>query len=150
MSSRRDFIKLVGLSAVGLLLSTTVLVKPASAKTSLEDAIKKHLGVSLSDIKETDKITIKAPTIAESGANVPVKVSSSIPIEEVEALYIFVDKNPNPYVAHVEFTPMNGQVYFATRIKMGATSPVRAILKLKDGSFVMAYKEVKVTVGGCG
>ncbi len=152
MTTRREFLKIAGISAVGLsFLGIGVLPKPSSAaKISLEEALKKHLGVGLSAIKESKDIMIKAPSIAESGANVPVEVRSSIPIEKVEALYIFVDKNPNPHIVTVEFTPLNGEVYFATRIKMGATSPVRAILKLKDGSLLMAYKKVKVTVGGCG
>ncbi|HID65671.1 MAG TPA: thiosulfate oxidation carrier protein SoxY [Aquificaceae bacterium] len=150
MKTRRELLKLTGVVAASLILSTGAIFSPAYAKISLEEALKKHLGVDLSAIKESNEIKVKAPSIAESGANVPIQVSASIPIEKVEALYIFVDKNPNPYVAHVEFTPLNGEVFFATRIKMGATSPVRAILKLKDGSYVMAYKEVKVTVGGCG
>ncbi|WP_461828660.1 thiosulfate oxidation carrier protein SoxY [Aquifex sp.] len=152
MTTRRDFLKIAGVSVLGLsILGTGALPGTANAaKISLEEAIKKHLGVGLSAIKETDQITVKAPSIAESGANVPIEISSKIPVEKVEALYIFVDKNPNPFIASVSFSPLNGEVYFATRIKMGATSPVRAILKLKDGSLLMAYKEVKVTVGGCG
>ncbi len=152
METRRDFLKFIGISAIGLsFLGTGVLPTTSNAaKMTLEDAIKKHLGVGLSAIKESNDIVVKAPSIAESGANVPIEIRSIIPIDKVEALYIFVDKNPNPFIASVSFSPMNGEVYFATRIKMGATSPVRAILKLKDGSLLMAYKEVKVTVGGCG
>ncbi len=147
---RRDFFKYAGISLAGLMLSSSLIVGEAHAKKTLDEALKEHLGVGLSAIKESPDIKVKAPSIAESGANVPIQVMANIPIEQVEALYIFVDKNPNPYVAKVDFTPMNGEVYFATRIKMGATSPVRAIIKLKDGSYVMGYKEVKVTVGGCG
>ena len=147
---RRDFFKYAGLSIAGLMLSSSLIVGEAHAKKTLEEALREHLGVGLSAIKESPDIKVKAPSIAESGANVPIQVMANIPIEQVEALYIFVDKNPNPFVAKVDFTPMNGEVFFATRIKMGATSPVRAIIKLKDGSYVMGYKEVKVTVGGCG
>lgn len=149
---RRDFLKVVGVSILSLsFIGVGALPTSASATTpALEEALRKQLGVDLSAIKETNEITVKAPTIAESGANVPIEVSSTIPIDKVEALYIFVDKNPNPFIAQVEMSPLNGEVYFATRIRMGNTSPVRAVLKLKDGSFLMAYKEVKVTVGGCG
>jgi sulfur-oxidizing protein SoxY len=81
---------------------------------------------------------------------VPITVEANIPVEKVERLWIFVDKNPIPWVTDVKFTPQNGQVFLSTRIKMGETSNVRAILQLKDGTFVMATKEVKVTAGGCG
>ena len=141
---RRKFLVLGAVVVAGL------MVKPAFASSKLEEEIKKRLGVDLSAIKATEEIKITAPTIAESGANVPITVESTIPVERVEKLWIFVDKNPTPWITDVKFTPLNGQVYLSTRIKMGETSNVRAILQLKDGTFVMATKEVKVTAGGCG
>lgn len=143
--------KFLGLSAVAMLsFGLLPAVKPSFGATKLEEEVKKRLGVDLSQVKEVQDIKLTAPTIAESGANVPITVESTIPVDKVERLYIFVDKNPVPWVADVSFSPMNGQVFFSTRIKMGETSNVRAILKLKDGSYVMATKEVKVTAGGCG
>ncbi len=37
----------------------------------------------------------------------------------------------------------------ATRIKMGQTSNVHAVVKA-DGKFYATSKEIKVTLGGCG
>ncbi|MFN3870796.1 MAG: thiosulfate oxidation carrier protein SoxY [Aquificaceae bacterium] len=145
---RRRFLTLSAVVVMGLTFAPAL--KPAFGATKLEEEIQKRLGVQLSQIKEVADIKLTAPTIAESGANVPITVESTIPVAEVEKLYIFVDNNPIPWVADVSLTPMNGQVFFSTRIKMGGTSNVRAILKLKDGSYVMATKEVKVTAGGCG
>ncbi len=145
---RRKFIALSAVAVMGLTLVPAV--QPAFGATKLEEEVQKRLGVQLSQIKETADIKLTAPTIAESGANVPITVESTIPVDRVEKLWIFVDKNPVPWIADVSFTPMNGQVFFSTRIKMGETSNVRAILKLKDGSYVMATREVKVTAGGCG
>ena len=145
---RRKFLALSAVAFAGL--SIAPALRPAFGATKLEEEIQKRLGVQLSQIKESADIKLTAPTIAESGANVPITVESTIPVDKVEKLYIFVDKNPSPWIVDVSFTPMNGQVYFSTRIKMGETSNVRAILKLKDGSYVMAMKEVKVTAGGCG
>ncbi len=145
---RRKFLILSVAAVVGLTMVPTF--RPAFGATKLEEEIQKRLGVQLSQIKESADIKLTAPTIAESSANVPITVEATIPVDKVEKLYIFVDKNPVPWIADVSFTPMNGQVYFSTRIKMGETSNVRAILKLKDGSYVMATKEVKVTAGGCG
>lgn len=145
---RRKFLALSAVAFAGL--SIAPALRPAFGATKLEEEIQKRLGVQLLQIKESADIKLTAPTIAESGANVPITVESTIPVEKVEKLYIFVDKNPSPWIADVSLSPMNGQVYFSTRIKMGETSNVRAILKLKDGSYVMAMKEVKVTAGGCG
>lgn len=146
---RRAFIALSAVAVVGFALSPAL--QPAYASTPrLEEELQRRLGVRLAQIREVAEIKITAPTIAESGANVPITVESDIPIDRVEHLWIFVDKNPVPWVTDLKLTPMNGQVYFSTRIKMGETSNVRAIIKLKDGSYVMATREVKVTAGGCG
>ena len=145
---RRKFLLLGAVAVAGLTFAPAI--KPAFASSKLEEEIRKRLGVELSAIKETAEIKLTAPTIAESGANVPITVEANIPADKVERLWIFVDKNPIPWVTDVKFTPQNGQVFLSTRIKMGETSNVRAILQLKDGTFIMATKEVKVTAGGCG
>jgi sulfur-oxidizing protein SoxY len=145
---RRKFLLLSAVAVAGLTFAPAI--KPAFASSKVEEEVKKRLGVELSAIKEIAEIQLTAPTIAESGANVPITVQANIPVEKVERLWIFVDKNPIPWVTDVKFTPQNGQVFLSTRIKMGETSNVRAILQLKDGTFVMATKEVKVTAGGCG
>jgi len=143
--------KLLLLSAVAVAgLTFAPAIKPAFATSRLEEEIKKRLGVELNAIKEIAEIKLTAPTIAESGANVPITVEADVPVDKVERLWIFVDKNPTPWVTDVKYTPQNGRVFLSTRIKMGETSNVRAILQLKDGTFVMATKEVKVTAGGCG
>ncbi len=152
MITRRDLFKVAGVGAVALIAAPGMIRGSFGApkKISIDDALKEHVGTTLAGLKESNLINIKAPTIAESGANVPVQVSANIPVDQVEALYIFADANFNPWIATVEFSPMNGEVYFATRIKLAKTSPVRAVIKMKDGSLLAAAKEVKVTVGGCG
>ncbi|HHJ64199.1 MAG TPA: thiosulfate oxidation carrier protein SoxY [Aquifex aeolicus] len=152
MISRRELLKLAAVGTIALTLVPGTLGEALAAPKdmSLEEALKEHLGATLSDLKESDLIHIKAPTIAESGANVPVQISANVPVDQVEALYIFADANFNPWVTTVEFSPLNGEVFFATRIKLAKTSKVRAVLKMKDGTLLAAAKEVKVTVGGCG
>jgi sulfur-oxidizing protein SoxY len=47
-------------------------------------------------------------------------------------------------------TPLNAKGYFATRIKLGGTQDVVALIEMSDGSFLKAAKPVKVTIGGWG
>lgn len=58
------------------------------------------------------------------------------------------EKNNTPLVADFEFSG-GAQGFVSTRIKMGATSLVRAIVTA-GGKTYQATKEVKVTIGGCG
>ncbi len=91
-------------------------------------------------------ISVKAPDIAENGAVVPVEITSNIP--GTESIILIGEKNTMPMLA--QFDLSNGaQGYVSTRIKMGATSNVRAVVKA-GGKMYTAAKEVKVTIGGCG
>jgi sulfur-oxidizing protein SoxY len=95
---------------------------------------------------ESRDIVITAPDIAENGAVVPVAVTSKIP--NTQQISIIAEKNPRPLMA--TFDVSNGsEGYISTRIKMGETSNVWAVVKA-DGNFFAAKKEIKITVGGCG
>ena len=107
------------------------------------DALK-SLGVS--GAQPSKEIVLAAPDIAENGAQVPVTVTSRI--ANTQSISIIVDKNPFPLNSTYEFA--NGaDSYVSTKLKMGQTSHVMAVVKA-DGKFFTASKEVKVTIGGCG
>jgi sulfur-oxidizing protein SoxY len=95
---------------------------------------------------ESDKITIKAPHIAENGKVVPIEVSTDLP--KVESITILSEKNPRPLVAKFNFVG-NAKGWLKTRIKMGGTGNVIVVVKA-DGKLYKASRKIKVTVGGCG
>lgn len=110
---------------------------------ALADALK-SLGAT--GASESRDITITAPEIAENGAVVPIAVTSRIP--NTQQISIVAEKNPFPLAA--TFDVANGaEGYVSTRIKMGQTSDVWAVVKA-GGKVFTAKKEVKITVGGCG
>ena len=91
-------------------------------------------------------IQIKAPDIAENGAVVPVSVTTSI--AGVSSIAILAEKNAFPLAANFELAS-NTKGYISTRIKMGKTSDVIAVVRA-GGKAYSARKNVKVTIGGCG
>jgi sulfur-oxidizing protein SoxY len=147
---RRALLRAAGagmLIAAGLLKPLQALAaewnKSAFDAKTLADALK-SIGATMPI--ESKDILIKAPEIAENGAVVPVEVTSKIP--NTQSIAILADKNPFPLIA--SFDLMNGtEGFVSTRIKMGQTSQLRAIVKA-DGKVYSASKEVKVTIGGCG
>ena len=132
--------------AAGLLKPTQALAgvpRSAFEAKNVGDALK---NMSVSAPADSKDITIKAPDIAENGAVVPVEVTSGIP--GTTAIAILAEKNATPLVA--DFGLMGGaEAYISTRIKMGQTSLVRAVV-MAGGKAYTAAKEVKVTIGGCG
>jgi sulfur-oxidizing protein SoxY len=95
---------------------------------------------------ESRDIVITAPDIAENGAVVPVAETSKIP--NTESIAILAEKNPFPLAASFDIAP-GADAYVSTRLKVGQTTDVRALVKA-GGKYFTAAKEVKVTVGGCG
>jgi len=134
-------------ASAGLLAPSTVLAswnKAAFEAKDLSSAIK---GAVTGDAPtESADIKIKAPDIAENGAVVPVTVSTTL--KDVETITIFSEKNGTPLVAQFDFEKAT-QPFISTRIKMGKTSNVVAVVK-SGGKNYQAKKEVKVTIGGCG
>jgi sulfur-oxidizing protein SoxY len=91
-------------------------------------------------------ILLKAPDIAENGAVVPIGIESRIP--GTESIALLVEKNPSPLAAAFDI-PAGTEASVSTRVKMGETSNVYALVKA-NGKYFVAKKEVKVTLGGCG
>ncbi|WP_447922801.1 thiosulfate oxidation carrier protein SoxY [Achromobacter aegrifaciens] len=148
--------KVVGLGTVLSLAVAAGLLRPSQAwavqadwnkqafdAKSMQDVIKAMGG---GDAVASDQITLVAPDIAENGAVVPVGAVSKLP--NTEQISILVTKNPNALAA--SFTlPAGTEPEVATRVKMGQTSDVYALVKA-DGKYYTAHKEIKVTLGGCG
>jgi sulfur-oxidizing protein SoxY len=114
--------------------------KPAGDATSFDSAI-------IDSAEDSDKIKLKAPDVAENGAVVPVTVDAS-GLEGATKIQIIATNNPDAIAG--TFNLAEGTIAFAsTRIKMGKTGPVIALVTVGDKVFKV-QKNVKVTIGGCG
>jgi sulfur-oxidizing protein SoxY len=155
MMNRRKFLKTVALSGA-VVTASPILLGSLQAKAKTDGLKKRSLEDAMKDVLkgkkpvESEKVKLIAPSIAENGAVVPIKVNVAEPIENVKAIHIFAEKNPDPWTVSASLTPQNGKPYFATRIRLAKTMDVYAVAELSDGSVIMAKKAVKVTIGGCG
>jgi len=136
------------LLAAGLLRPTGVLAaewnRPAFTATSLSDAIKAS---GLTGSVESSGIVIKTVEIAENGAQVPVEVVSNI--ADSQTIAVFVDKNPLPLAASLNFAK-GTLARVRLQLKMAESSRIRVVVKAADGKTYHTSREVKVTLGGCG
>ena len=152
---RRKFLKggvsaafLSPLLGTGLLLPTRVLAadwnKNAFSARNVNDALKAYGSANTAESRD---ILINAPEIAENGAKVEVEVTSNIP--NTRSLAIFADKNPMPFCSAIE---LSGPVlpYVKAQLKLAETTRVRAVARTTDGKSYVAFREIKVTLGGCG
>lgn len=145
---RRDTLRLM--AVIGLMASTGLISQAQAAEwnklafegKNLDDVLKAFGGNAA---EKSGEVSLNAPDIAENGAVVPVGVSTTLKASEIA---IVVEKNPNALAAHFSL-PAGTEPFVTTRVKMGQTSNVLALVKA-DGKWFVASKEVKVTLGGCG
>ncbi|WP_319558405.1 thiosulfate oxidation carrier protein SoxY [Thiomicrorhabdus sp.] len=152
---RRSFLKstlatgaAVAAANAGLLTPSTVLAdwnKKAFSAKSLDDALNGAYGSAAATA--SGDIKLKAPAIAENGAVTPITVDAT-GVSGVESIAILASKNPMPLVCEYAFGA-GALGYVSTRIKMGQTMDVIAVVKA-GGKLLKAQQEVKVTIGGCG
>lgn len=138
--TRRDALWLTAGAA-----AVAALPLPAFANTAetAEEAIAAFTGGA--EVKEGG-VDIGAPEIAENGNTVPVEVSAS----GATSILLLAAGNPRPGVATFNFGPLAASSEAKTRIRLAKSQDLVAVAKMADGSFAMAKRAVKVTIGGCG
>ena len=151
--NRRTLLKrTLAVSAVGVAASAGLLApgqvlaaypKAAFEATDAGAALSGAMGSG--SYADSGDIKIKAPDIAENGSVVPVTISTGM--SDVESIGLLVESNNSPLVG--TFNLNGSQGFVSTRIKMGKTGNVVAVVKA-GGKLYGAKKEVKVTIGGCG
>ena len=144
---RRDVLKMaVALAAAGVLPAARAQEwnRNAFEMKSIPEAFK---ALGAQSPAASEGILIKAPDIAENGAVVPIAVESRL--ANTQSIALLVEKNPQPLAASFVL-PAGTEPMVSTRVKMGQSSDVYALVKTADGRFYVAKKEVKITLGGCG
>jgi len=154
-TTRRHALKTGGGVTLLTLLAAAGWLKPGDAaaedwnkaafETKSMDETMKALGGG-APATSADIIFFSTPDIAENGAVVPIGITSKI--ANTQSIAILVEKNPNMLAAVFDI-PAGTDTSLSTRIKMGQTSNVYALVKA-DGKYHVASKEIKVTLGGCG
>jgi sulfur-oxidizing protein SoxY len=140
---------LVGVAAGAGLLKPRMALAATWPKAAFES---KDVAGALKALYGTDShspstdITIKAPSIAENGAVVPITVSTNL--KDVDSIAIIASGNPFPLTSAYDLAK-DTEGYVATRIKMGKTADVLAVVR-SGGKLYSASQQVKVTIGGCG
>jgi len=140
----RGGLALLALTGVPRMLLAAAWPRKTFGSTAASEALVTLLGTDVTTPSE--RIDLKLPQIAENGAVVPVEIDTTL--ENVELIAIVVKNNPRPMAATFEI-PAGTLPKVATRIKMGETSEVIAVVKTSGGIY-SAMEEVKVTIGGCG
>ena len=135
------------LAALGLLVPGAALAHQRDdAAFSMKTLTEAMRSLGAPSPVASDSVVLKAPSVAEKGAVVPLVVDSRL--AGTESIMLVVEKNPTPLAA--TFTiPSGTEASISTRVKMGQTSDVYALVKAQ-GRFYVKKQEIRITLGGCG
>ena len=132
----------------GLLVPGRVIAgewnRPAFTAHNVNEALKAWGAANATDSRD---IVINAPEIAENGAKVEIDITSQIPASR--SIAIFADRNPMPLCAAISFSG-GALPYCRAQLKLAESTRIRAVVKAGDGKTYVAFREIKVTLGGCG
>jgi sulfur-oxidizing protein SoxY len=142
LQSTGAFASLIALGLVTQSQAQAAVDNASFQVKTLEDALKAIGGTPAT----SDQVSVVSPDIAENGAVVPVGATSKL--ANTTEMYLIVEKNPTPMAAGFKI-PAGTAADVQTRLKMGQSSNVFAVVKA-DGKLFSAFKETKVTLGGCG
>ncbi|WP_020485380.1 quinoprotein dehydrogenase-associated SoxYZ-like carrier [Methylomonas sp. MK1] len=139
-----------------LIYLLALMILPATAAAEGDDitwnTVLKSQFFAGKNIEESNAvIELDAPYRAEDPAIVPVKVTSKFAQSKdkyIKKIWLFVDKNPFPFVGEFEFFPESGKADLALRVRVNTYSDIRAVAETNDGKFSMTKKFVKAS-GGC-
>lgn len=148
--TRRRFLRYVTVGGVAVpLYASTFLTREAhgAAFQSAKDP------ENLSELERMHVPKITIPPVVEDGAQAPMVVEVDHPMEDdhyIKSIQILNFDDPVVIKGKCYFTPMNGQAYVGTQIRLaGGESRVWVIAECNQHGKWAASRDVKVAAGGC-
>jgi sulfur-oxidizing protein SoxY len=143
---RRDF--LIAGGAVG----ATLGLGAAPARSTPAEVREAILSVTRGAPVQPGRVSLDLPPLVENGNSVPLTIhvdSPMTPMDHVAAVHVFVEKNPQPFVASFHLGPRAGLATVSTRIRLADSQTVVAICEMSDGSFWSGSADSVVTLAAC-
>ena len=160
------------LPEISVVTRRTVLVSGATAAAFLtatgawpvvaaEDELRRSTAFELayrtligeSEPAEDGTVHLELPDIPENGNTVPFKMWVDSPMtdgDSIKTLHLLSTGNPQPRVAAFHFSPLSGKASVSGRMRLARSQDVVALAERDDGKFIVAFRKVEVTIGGCG
>ena len=96
------------------------------------------------------RVKLEVAPLVDNGNTVPVSLSvPDLPPQQVVALALFNERNPNPEVMRASFGPRAGARTLSTRMRLATSQALVGVARLADGSCWSQRIEVVVTLSAC-
>jgi len=98
------------------------------------------------------KIVLETPRLADNGHSAAFRVYVESPMtanDYVKSIYILSDRNPRPFVARFDLSPLNPRAEISTRVRLNGSQNVHALALTSKGDWFTAQVPVEVTESAC-
>ncbi len=143
---RRDFLM------AGSALGATLALGAAPVRATPAEAREAIANVTRGAPVQPGRVTLDLPPLVENGNSVPLSIRVDSPMtatDYVKAVHVFVEKNPQPFVASFHLGPRAGLASVSTRIRLADSQTVTAVCEMSDGSFWSGSADSVVTLAAC-
>ncbi len=131
------------MAAAGVVLLPSARATPEAMAVAIRDFTG---GASVRE----GKVKLDVAPLVDNGNTVPVSLSvPDVPAQQVLALALFNERNPNAEVVRASFGPRAGTRVLATRMRLATSQGLVAVARLADGSCWSQRVEVVVTLSAC-
>ena len=133
-----------------------LLTIPAFSLLDQVQASSFHIPADINNLTELEKIhvpKVTLPPVVEDGNQAPIVVEVDHPMEHdhyIKSIQILNFDDPIVIKGQCFFTPMSGQAYVSTQIRLaGGESRVWVVSECNQHGKYATYRDVKVAAGGC-
>lgn len=138
---------------VGVIVPATIAASVSSpARATEEDflSLLKEITGGVTPIE--GGISIETPRLADNGHSAALRLSVQSPMnadDYVQSIYILSDRNPRPFMARYDLTPVNVRAEISTRVRLNGSQNVHALALNSRGVWYTAHVPVEVTESAC-
>lgn len=144
------FAAALGLATAAVAAAAPRAVTPLQLARGAKSVADAQAALGVTAPEATRRIRIESPDIVDasrqSGARVPVRVTSAVP--GTDWIAVFVEPGPRPLVAVADIAPGAKPVLEAV-VPVQRTSAVRVVVRA-SGKYYQLSREIKAADKGCG
>ena len=148
--TRRRFLRYASVSGILVPMFATSVIPSAAYGAAFQVAADPE---QLTDLEKLHLPKVTLPPVVEDGSQAPIVVSMDHPMEPdhyIKSIQIMNFSDPVVIKGKFYFTPVNGEVYLGTQIRLaGGESTVWVVAECNQHGKWAATKDTKVAAGGC-
>ena len=148
--SRRRFLSYASVGGIAVPVFATTLTPNVALASAFQLPANPE---SLTDLEKMHVPKVTLPPVVEDGSQAPIVVEMDHPMEAdhyIKSIQIMNFSDPVVIKGKFYFTPVNGEVYLGTQIRLaGGEAKVWVVAECNQHGKWAVSRETKVAAGGC-